>query len=180
MADEQDSECDGFTAKKAFNQGACEYSYSPFSRTASPFRHGGADSGWAERATGVCYTYDDVIFLPGHIFFAAHEVRLFAALRPRRRHRPRARLSPPGARVQVALSTKITKNLTLRTPLVSSPMDTGERSRQGPLRARSLHCAAPPPLPTPSYRRVRARDRPPRLRRPPADLLELEGERRWQ
>ena len=25
---------------------------------------------------GVCYTYDDVIFHPGHIFFGAHEVRL--------------------------------------------------------------------------------------------------------
>jgi len=64
MADEDSY--DGYSARKAFNQ-------------------------------GVCYTYDDVIFLPGHIFFAAHEV---------------------------GLSTKITKNLTLRTPLVSSPMDT--------------------------------------------------------
>lgn len=24
---------------------------------------------------GICYTYDDVIFHPGHIFFGAHEVR---------------------------------------------------------------------------------------------------------
>lgn len=43
------------------------------------------------------YTYDDVIFLPGHIHFGAHEVDL---------------------------STNITRNIRLRTPLVSSPMDT--------------------------------------------------------
>lgn len=46
---------------------------------------------------GVCYTYDDVIFHPGHIDFAAHEVEL---------------------------QSKISKNISLRTPLVSSPMDT--------------------------------------------------------
>jgi IMP dehydrogenase len=27
---------------------------------------------------GVCYTYDDVIFHPGHIYFGAHEVRCCA------------------------------------------------------------------------------------------------------
>lgn len=46
---------------------------------------------------GVCYTYDDVIFHPGHIFFGAHEVDL---------------------------TCNVTKNIQLRVPIVSSPMDT--------------------------------------------------------
>ena len=46
---------------------------------------------------GVCYTYDDVIFHPGHIDFGAPEVEL---------------------------TTKLTRNISIRTPIVSSPMDT--------------------------------------------------------
>lgn len=46
---------------------------------------------------GTSYTYDDVIFHPGHIFFSAHDVDL---------------------------STQITRHIRLRTPIVSSPMDT--------------------------------------------------------
>jgi IMP dehydrogenase len=46
---------------------------------------------------GVCYTYDDVIFHPGHIFFGAHEVDM---------------------------STNVSKKIKLHTPIVSSPMDT--------------------------------------------------------
>lgn len=46
---------------------------------------------------GVSYTYDDVILHPGHIYFGAHEVDL---------------------------STNVSKNVKLRIPIVSSPMDT--------------------------------------------------------
>ena len=46
---------------------------------------------------GVCYTYDDVIFHPGHISFGAHEVDI---------------------------SSYVTRNIKLRVPIVSSPMDT--------------------------------------------------------
>ncbi len=43
------------------------------------------------------YTYDDIILLPGHINFSVDEVNL---------------------------STRLTKNIRLNTPFVSSPMDT--------------------------------------------------------
>ena len=46
---------------------------------------------------GFTYTYDDIIFHPGHIDFAAHDV---------------------------SLETKLTKGITLSVPVVSSPMDT--------------------------------------------------------
>jgi len=43
------------------------------------------------------YAYDDLIFLPGHISFGVEEVEL---------------------------TSKVTRNITLRTPIMSSPMDT--------------------------------------------------------
>jgi IMP dehydrogenase len=46
---------------------------------------------------GTCYTYDDLILHPGYIDFPADKVDL---------------------------STMLSRNLSLRTPVVSSPMDT--------------------------------------------------------
>lgn len=46
---------------------------------------------------GITYTYDDVIFHPGHIYFGAHEV---------------------------SLATQLTREIKLASPVVSSPMDT--------------------------------------------------------
>jgi len=61
---------------------------------------GGGGDGWKadevfDGANG--YAYDDLIFLPGHISFAIDEVDM---------------------------TSKVTRNITLRTPILSSPMDT--------------------------------------------------------
>lgn len=59
----------------------------------------GADGFTARKimSQGYSYTYDDIILLPGYIDFPTEEVEL---------------------------STRLTKNISLRTPCISSPMDT--------------------------------------------------------
>lgn len=52
---------------------------------------------FGKKNAGVAYTYDDLILLPGHINFGVDSVRL---------------------------ESKITKNISLHLPLISSPMDT--------------------------------------------------------
>ena len=46
---------------------------------------------------GIGYTYNDIIILPGHTDFGISDINL---------------------------GTKITKNISLKTPIISSPMDT--------------------------------------------------------
>ncbi|MCO5583500.1 hypothetical protein L7F22_037411 [Adiantum nelumboides] len=60
---------------------------------------GGPDGYTASKvmSQGYSYTYDDIILLPGYIDFPTEEVEL---------------------------STRLTKNISLRTPCISSPMDT--------------------------------------------------------
>lgn len=77
---------------------------------------------------GVSFTYDDIIVLPGHIDFDAHEVgasdltptcvALCGSARGATHH------SIALGSFQVDLSTQLTRNIRLGTPAVSSPMDT--------------------------------------------------------
>lgn len=76
---------------------------------------------------GVSFTYDDIIVLPGHIDFGAHEVsvsdQLGLLLRCDAAPGVR-RITASVGSIQVDLTTQLTRNVRLGTPAVSSPMDT--------------------------------------------------------
>lgn len=69
---------------------------------------------------GITYTYDDVIFHPGHIYFGAHEVPLQLLLLEATDVISGFKLSL----LQVSLATQLTRQIKLASPVVSSPMDT--------------------------------------------------------
>lgn len=70
---------------------------------------------------GITYTYDDVIFHPGHIYFAAHEVpvQTIALLEA-----TDTVCALKFSSLQVSLATQLTREIKLASPVVSSPMDT--------------------------------------------------------
>lgn len=77
---------------------------------------------------GVSYTYDDVILHPGHISFGAHEVcgtlSQLQQWRTRSQQPVKVMLVTTCLLPQVDLTCNVTKNIKLRVPIVSSPMDT--------------------------------------------------------